>query len=303
MSLLSSTQGNFERVRSLVQVLAAHGGELPRASALSWLQPRWKGLDHEPSSSAGTQIIGACRSLGFLQEGSDPLQLRNPSVATDIPTFADLVHEALVSAGHSDPAEDELSISEDAVPIWTYAWFVVRCDLEKGTSWISATTAKDLEGAIDGFLRGTSASGTKLFNTTKLPYWRRWLSAAGLIVDTKGRYFPDLSPRLARELAAVAIKRGSDTEIPIEDLLEDLRPRMPYLDGGEFHLQAVKRLRFAPPPQQLSFILSAGLRTLHEDGVIELSTIGDAPSQSLFPEDITTTKAVRFVTIKSQADQ
>ena len=39
MSLLSSTQGTPERVLSLLQVLAAHDGQMDRADLLAWLNP------------------------------------------------------------------------------------------------------------------------------------------------------------------------------------------------------------------------------------------------------------------------
>src|SRR3546814_6038283 len=92
----------------------------------------------------------------------------------------------------------------------------------------------------------------------------------GLMVSLPlpSQLYPLADGRLIRELARVGTHR--DQEVSADAFLAGLAVRLPYLDGGRMFLEATRRLGHSPAPRRLSPILSAALRNLHDDGLIEL---------------------------------
>ena len=70
MSLLSDTQGRPERVWSLLRLLQALGGRVPRSDVNTWMMPA-SFRDSEESLSQVTQTIGSARSLGLVEDDGD----------------------------------------------------------------------------------------------------------------------------------------------------------------------------------------------------------------------------------------
>jgi hypothetical protein len=123
-------------------------------------------------------------------------------------------------------------------------------------------------------------------NPTKAVAWRRWLSFLGLgvqmpipsLVD-----FPSPSARIAREIERAKLKSGED--LTAAQFLDLLAGRMPYLDGGRLFRQACERIGHQPKPRQLSPLLSAGLRDLHDEGAIRLRPRGDSKDRVTLADD------------------
>jgi hypothetical protein len=116
-------------------------------------------------------------------------------------------------------------------------------------------------------------------NRTKLPTWRRWLDCLGLSIALPGvsQSHPSADARLAREFSHIAVgTEETGVELPAEACLQRLAQRLPYLDGGRMFAVTARRIGHAPSRRQLSPLLSASLRNLHDEGVIELRLRGDA---------------------------
>jgi hypothetical protein len=271
MSILSSTQGTPERVWSLIVALSAGGGTLQRSEAADLLNPRFIQDGQIVQDEGFNQTLGAATSLGVVQVDEVDkaiLRLNSSCLANDYITFGDWVHDRFISLNSGE---------KDAVLLQTYAWIAVESHRQNSVRWIQEWTSSDFADAADKALpEGTDDDGNRRINTTKLPSWRRWLICLGLLVPMplSIQAHPAAAARATRELKNAEIQRG--TEIPADEFLKVLNARLPYLDGGRMFLEAAKRLEYVPSPRQLSPLLSATLRNLDDEKVIELLIRGDA---------------------------
>lgn len=271
MSLLSSTQGTPERVWSLVALLAVNDGTLLRSDALAWLNPGFteggRVVSEKPTTFA--QVLGAATSLGAVEAEGDYLRLAPNFPAGDFEAFCDGVHDRLAALD---------SAAKDAVVLETFAWLAAESDRRGGTAWVAEETATALADAADKALPpGEDDDGARRINATKLPPWRRWLESLGLMVALpQGSSQPMVDHRLTQELHRASLKGGERLEA--DAFLALVARRLPYLDGGSLFAAAARRIRHAPAPRRLSPILSAALRDLHDEGVIELQRLGDSGS-------------------------
>lgn len=287
MSLMSDTQGTPARVWSLVNLLQAHDGELSRDGIKIWLDP----FDTDTQGTAIQNTTGAAASLDLVESDRVAGSLR--LLADDLPGtltgFADWVHAKLVRT----PPKHGNSVVLEA-----YAWFVATCARDKGTVWIERESADSLTERIRVDLTSETEQGR--FNKTRYPRWRDWIAFMGLGLDLPiphgQSFYPSATIRLEREMAALRDRFGTHEEIPAESFLKALVQRMPYLDGGDLFRTAATRIRWTPPPRQLSIVISSALRDLDDDGVLDLRMHGDAPNAyTLHPDP--TQKKQAFVAV------
>lgn len=291
MSLLSSaTQGTPERVLSALQVLAAHGGVLPRNELVAWLNPPFS-VQGEARSVTGTAADGAITAatdLGFVTIEGAACQLAPELANVDHFALADLAHDRLIAA----PAEEA-----DGVLMRGFAIVAARSVQQQGLTWVRGPNSA-LVAAINDALPdrpGTDADALK-FNTSKVaPFWR-WMVFIGLACELTDSYYPYVAARLDAELRRSGLPVGEET--PIRDVLEVVARRMPYLDGGALYAEAADHFRLPATGRALSPLLSIALRDLHEEGRLALGVRADATGiVPLSPDPFSRIDAVQFVTL------
>jgi hypothetical protein len=295
MSLLSDTQGTPDRVLSLLQLLAAHDGRLPRAEVLAWLNPAFvHGTPRSNASPAADQTIGAALSLNFISQADDGYRLEDGLEVETLDALADLTHQRLLSLDPTHP---------DAVLPQAFAFIAARAEQARGTAWLHNTTNKLLGEAINAALpeRTDTAAEGRRFNEYKLPPFWRWTILQGLALDLPGQGpHPYVAPRLALELARADLPRGE--ELPVRALLDVVAERMPYLDGGPLYRAAAEKLDLPAQARALSPLLSTALRDLHEEGVLTLGARADAAGLvSLADDRFSPIKAVQFVVLAQES--
>jgi hypothetical protein len=281
MSLLTDTTGRPERVYTLMKLLEAHGGRLSYDETVAWLQPPIL-RGEKNSTDAAKQTIGSARSLGFIRDEGNILLLDEPSVSSDPPAFADLVHGRL----RDNPSE------KDRVMLEVYALFVVMTEREEGTSWIAQKSVETLADLIDIALPrpADEPQQQKVFNKDKYSTaWRPWmvylgLGWEGIVLPT---FFPHPTVRLERELPALSRELGVGHELDPGNFLQAIARRMPYLDGGALFEEAMRRVRWRRTTQRLTVVLSNVLRELHDDGRIRLHLRGDTVGATRLAPDPT----------------
>lgn len=275
MSILSDTQGSAERIWSLLRLLAANDGAMDRQDILNWMAPSF-GSDptFSPSgqATAATQTLGAASSLGLLKANGNVYTLAVAEVPDSIDAFADAVHRRLCEV----PTEHA-----DAVVLEAYAAILVLTERHAGTHWIRERSTKELADTDLAEILRTDDQTERRFNSTKYSHWIRWVSFVGLGLPqtvSGGRssaFYPTLTERLERELSLVTAEFSGSEEWDVPTFLERLGQRMPYLDGGVLFDELRERAGLRPMGRRLSRVLSNALCDLHDDGVIELVTVGD----------------------------
>lgn len=294
MSLLSSTQGTPERVLSVLQVLSAHGGALPRADLFAWLNPSFVrgGAPRTGSTTAVEQTLGAATSLRLVVSADGGFTLAVDLPDLELPALANLTHERLTDA----PAGDA-----DAVLLQAFAFVAARCEQAQGLGWLQTSNkvfGDDVNDALKQ--RADTAAEGKRFNETKVASFWRWMAFVGLATDLPDMAYPYVTERLAIELRRAGLP--FDVEIPVRDLLTVIAERMPYLDGGPLYLNAAARLGLPPTGRTLSPLLSIALRDLQDDGVLTLGARSDAAGLvALTADAFNATKAVQFVVLQPEA--
>jgi hypothetical protein len=268
MSILSSPQGTPERVWSLVGLTAANGSTIDRAEAADLMNPSFIENQQIVRDDSFAQTLGAATSLGALEVDKTSLRLNPTCRANDYITFGDWVHNRLTTL---DTAH------KDAILLQTYAWIVAE-SLHQGTiSWFHEWTNDAIvDAATKALPEATDDDGSQIINTTKLPPWRRWLVCVGLFVPMPNQIqpHPTADDRLVRELEHSELERDSD--ISASEFLRFISVQLPYLDSGRLFKEAAGRMEYATNPLQVSPFLSAALRNLHDEDIIELRIRGDA---------------------------
>lgn len=286
MSLLSDVQGRPERVHSLLKLLVAHGGRLPKTEIKAWLSPPARG----DAGVAVDQTIGCARSLGFVtDDGRDVLALTIDAVPDDSDAFGDLIHQQLC----------QKASPTDRVMFETYA-ILLSLSQKYDFNWIGEKTIKELSDHINGSL--DSESEEMAFNSTKYAPWRAWMIYLGLLCQTDclPAFFPQPATRIERELPALGKALSFDSEIKAKTFLEHLSRRMPYIDGGDIYIRAARKLKI-PITGPLTSTLSDALRSLDDEGALQLKLRGDAVDAVQLTQDKTyTLQAFNSVMIKKR---
>jgi hypothetical protein len=280
MSILSSPMGKPHRVVALVRLLRAAGSHLPQRDVERWLAPalRTKMLDrdeltvlvpNEAQITGASQTIGAARSLGLIFDHESGLTL-TPDVPDAPHQIAAWTHARLASVADEHP---------DAIVFRVYAWFVVEVERRQGYAGLTRSgkeLANDIEATLNPERRGDEP---RQFNPTKLTPWREWMAFAGLGMDTMPSlpsFMPAAAPALRALLVELGRKRGFGVEIDAGEAIDALAVQAPYIDRGRLFDKVAKLASHHVDRGKLSIVVSDALRSLHEDGVIELKTIGDA---------------------------
>jgi hypothetical protein len=279
MSVLSNPQGTPERVWSLVAGLAAIGKCASRTTYDGLLNPGYlkDGVENRAKDTLAANAHGAALSLKLVEAGRDSAQLLiDPP--PDFAAFADHVHDHLATLSTGDV---------DAPILETFAWIAADSDRNRGTHWIYQSGREEFADNANSALVGEGEDG-KPMNTTKLVACRRWLAFIGLGMPLPLDGVPDLpSPteRISRELNRGDLAPG--TVIDADDFVGWLARRMPYLDRGRLYIQACQRIGHVPATGRLSPLLSAALRELHDEGVIQFILSGDAADRVRLAEEST----------------
>ncbi|MCH4267457.1 MAG: hypothetical protein LKF80_03550 [Brevundimonas sp.] len=292
MSLLTDTQGTPERVWSAVCITAAEGGKISRDDLWAWLNPDFiqSGQPRQASGDAHRQTVGAASSLGLLTLEAGQYVL-DGQVSTDYSAYADDVHDRLCASGREDP---------NFLMLETYAWLGLAADA-RGTEWAAASDFADhVEEALGD---PTAGDGARRFNSTKQAPWRRWMRLIGLAVELPTRlgFHPNVTHRLRVELERAELPVG--TPLPAAEVMTAIGRRMPYLDRGTLRADIAARCGLANDPARVSRLMSTALRDLHDDGVIELVSRGDATGYvDLSPDPFHPVQSVLTITLSGRQD-
>ncbi|HVB25454.1 MAG TPA: protein DpdG [Ktedonobacteraceae bacterium] len=124
----------------------------------------------------------------------------------------------------------------------------------------------------------TSESDERRFNSTKLNGWRKWATFLGFgwirRIGSASIVIPDATVRLHTSLDALLQDKQ---RISFGQFMKRLATTCPELDGGKLFDYCWQASRGAEQPgNQVSLMVSTGLRTLYSQGVIELSEQADA---------------------------
>lgn len=282
MSLLSDTMGKPHRVLALVRLLHTAGGRLPLKDAERWLAPPLRTRAHDRSDLVvleeyksrlvgAAQTIGAGRSLGLVKDDGDDLLL-TAGVPPEPAALAAWVHDRLVGVADEHP---------DAIVLRVYAWTVLDIERHGGYTTLERSQ-KELANDIEATLNpDRGPEDARMFNPTKLPAWREWAAFIGLGLDSipsLPAFMPAAATAVGRALRRVGEEKGFDTDIAADELVDALSQpnRAPYLDRGRILGDMARLARHSLERGKLTIVLSDALRTLHEEGALELRSVGDA---------------------------
>lgn len=272
MSLLSVTNYTPQRVFALLRLLDAQGGELEFETIRTWFKPEeyFSNLN-TPEDANIRQMLGAATSLDFIESPSQNRYRLNVRVPESLEAFSDLVHDRLVCVGWDNP---------DSIMFEAFAATVVITEMEQNTQWLeeSVKTRADRIQAAVREADGNDEENSKRFNSTKMPPWKRWMIFLGLGISfPKGELYPYPVSRLEREInREIFEKREVSDRLEIDQFLNLVSRRMPYLDGGRFFESAANKSRLPHTERKLTRVLSGALRDLHDDKRVALETVGDA---------------------------
>jgi len=157
------------------------------------------------------------------------------------------------------------------------AWYAVqneRIFLYRKKEEISQNFNRDMDPRGEEELREEG----RLFNPTKLNGWLTWASFLGwgwtMTVGGKELLMPDAHKRIFRVLSLLL---PDSKETPLSQFAERLAEICPELDGGSLFKKCWQASRRADVRgNQLSLMLSTGLRSLHDNGKIRLISHADA---------------------------
>lgn len=287
MSLLSSPGGTPERVWSALRIVGAEGGQMGRDDLWGWLSPAYRVNGGTPTrpKDAERHTVGAATSLGLLIGEGTTYRLDAPVMET-YEAYADVVHDRLSAM----PEEHA-----DFLMLEAFAWLGIVADA-KGTEWAGVGDFGDkVEEAL-----GDPSVSERRFNSTKQTPWRRWMCFLGLGVElpVQAKFHPCVTPRLDIELGRSGLPVGAP--LPVRDVLQVIGQRMPYIDNGALRA-SVAAVRGLPLDQnRVSRLLSTGLRDLHDEGRLELSSHGDATGYVDLAPSFHKVKSVLTITLRER---
>lgn len=286
MSLLSNTQGTPERVWSALRIVAAEGGQMDRDALWGWLSPAYKVNGGTPArpKDGDRQTVGAATSLGLLIGEGSSYRLDTPVMET-YEAYADVVHDRLCQMPEGDP---------DYLMLEAFAWLGLVADAQ-GTEWAGfGDFADKVEAAL-----GDPSITERRFNPTKQTPWRRWMCFLGLGVElpVRASFHPCVTQRLDIELARSDLPVG--VALPVRDVLRTIGERMPYLDSGALRASVAVTRGLSLDSNRVSRLLSTGLRDLHDEGRLELSSHGDAIGYVDLAPQVHKVQSVLTITLKA----
>lgn len=145
------------------------------------------------------------------------------------------------------------------------SWYIMRGEK------IFKETPKMLEAAFNSELNSDN-SFTNEYNDTNIIGWRTWAAFLGFGYMHNKVLIPNTSIRVKDLLEDTTLPVGES--IPFKLFMDWLKEAAPELDGGK--INQVNRGNTSYEKQTLSLGLSSGLRSLHDEGVIEIKYVSDA---------------------------
>ena len=270
MSLLSSTQGTPERVRSLSNLLVSLGEAQDAAQLERLLAPR--GLVGESIGSVLSHSLNVAKDLRLIRTVEGGRYAPEDGIGPmDEDAFADHAHDVLCST-------EDLN----TIVLQSFCYLLLRSDRERGADWIRNMNRDGIANAIDaGLPRHTETEqGKRQVNGTKLTVLMRWWSYLGLCTSSiPGIYvYPDPSDRLSR-----VVKRSLTTGVLEAGVQTDPREfrrvvceAAPYLDSGSMSSSVQISSGLELDEQSASWALTTGVEQLEFDGTLEIVASSDA---------------------------
>ena len=118
----------------------------------------------------------------------------------------------------------------------------------------------------------------RLFNSTKFRSFVNWASYLGFGYRINQKFVPYPSELIRSDLSQILEQKK---ELSANDFMNRLAEIHPYLDGGEIFLSLPQNDR-----SEVSPCVSAALRSLHDEQVIQLVPTTDAPKQVVLFSDL-----------------
>lgn len=273
MSLLTSTAHTPERVFGLLKLLNVLGGEASRDVVHAVMDP------DAAEQTAFTQTLGAATSLGVIELDRDLVRSLVPTTPASHSDFSNLCYDRLLEAADGRNVDDEGD--NNALLFSAYAIVALKSEQLRSLSWFCDDLDLDAFATEVRTAVAASDSAGALFNRTKFAPWRRWMSNLGLLEEfDRNAVIPDVSRRLHAE-----IMRSGLPELGPQGAMQFLawtRTRMPFLPGGRVFASVTGQ---APRPAECGVLLSAALRSLRDEGILRLNTVGDAAGQVKLSQD------------------
>jgi hypothetical protein len=255
-------------VWSFISGLAALGGRASRAEVEGLINPGFQRDGHliQTKANLAGDTFGAATSLALIGADRQEIWLDEELPAGGAEALADALHSRLCGLAADDT---------NRVMLETYAWMAAESDRQGHLGWIYDWGRDEFADRAKEGLTGEDEDG-HLMNTTKMVAWRRWMGFLGLsvVLPLPAPDYPLHGARTARELARAGVKAGDN--FTSDQFVGMVAERQPYLDGGRLYVQACERLGHVPRPGRLSPLMSAGLRDLHDQGVLQLKISGDS---------------------------
>jgi hypothetical protein len=145
------------------------------------------------------------------------------------------------------------------------SWYMMRGEK------VFNETSKALEAAFNNEIN-SDGSLTNEYNETNITGWRTWAAFLGFGYIHSKILIPNTAVRVKDLLDGAELPQGDS--MPFKRFMDWLQTAAPELDGGK--ISQVNRGNSTYEKQTLSLGLSSGLRSLHDEGVIELNYMSDA---------------------------
>lgn len=264
VEIINRAQVTPKRLHALVR-LVARRRRANREEILTLLQPAELGDKVNTDSAAAVFAAAVNNNLIIHDTAEDVVTLApevTPARIESSDNFRSIMQERL--CGVTDPDEDNFLLNQIT------AWYAVQShDLYKlkKTDFASKFNIELYRKEVDA-----DDEGGRTINDTKLNSWYRWAVFLGWGFIYNTDFWPVAHLRLLPKLAPL---RGQ--KVGFAEFMQLLPEWCPEMDGGTLFEQAwiLSRPGHARS-QQLSFMLSTTLGTLHGMGRIRLERTADA---------------------------
>lgn len=268
MDITNTAQVEPHRLHALVK-LVADLGEPQRQEVLDLLQPAslTEGKSTNPQdASRNTYRIAVDSELVSDADKTEKIVrlLVAPQQVETMPSFQQLMQQTMLNV-------IEENASHYLFNLYT-AWYAVQNE-----RIFHELLSKGYDGPFCDEMYPNS-SQDRPFNSTKFNAWRKWAAFLGLgwiwRFGTRDILMPDATIRLRTLLTTLF---EEDTMLSFGVFTDRLAQHCPQLDGGVLFNYCWQASRGAEARgNNLSLMLSTGLRALHTAGVLRLSEQADA---------------------------
>lgn len=266
MEIINNGQITPKRLISTLKVVSKFG-EISQKDLQSLLQPEFL----EGDQSASKAVINAAIRLGLISlVGNEKKTISlHPSISlngnlSDLEDYRQLFQKKFLGV---------LSDSQDNYLLnLVIAWNAVKGPSIVGLSKDEVARKFNVEMSSKD-AEALTREG-RMFNSTKLNAWITWASYLGFGWEYSNQFFPDAHYRVRPVISEL---KGS--ELPISYFMEILAEQCPELDCGNLFKYCLQELNLAGSRgNNISLMLSTGLRVLNQSGEIKLLKRGDSQS-------------------------